>query len=62
MRERRIKALKRLRRSNNRPKDVVGLHELHARHERELGHHDNAARAEARARKARKRKSTTSTH
>ena len=49
-----IAALRRLNGSVSKPEDRAALHELHARHERELGHHDNAAQAEARARKARR--------
>jgi hypothetical protein len=48
-----IAALTRLRGPKRAPEDLVQLHELHARHERELGHPGNAARAETRARNAR---------
>jgi hypothetical protein len=47
-----IEVLRRLRASGNSREDIVSLHELHARHERELGHEENAARADARARYA----------
>jgi hypothetical protein len=48
-----VAALRRLNGSDTKPEDRAALHEIHARHERELGHNDNAAQAEARARRAR---------
>ena len=50
-----VEALQRLSESAGGHEDVIHLHELHARHERELGHDENAARAEQRARTARRR-------
>lgn len=37
------------------PETAATLHEIHAQHERELGHHANAERAEERARDAKRR-------
>jgi hypothetical protein len=37
-------------RSRPTPEDAIALHAMHARHEREVGHEENAARAAERAR------------